>query len=154
MEAVEAVELWVLHGGPVDTSSPAAHCILSSEHAGHTEWAGEEAGLVEGMHVVKHFHAVHEDVVYSIGNLCVPFLQVLEVSGLLLVLIHQVLNVLSIYPNGDGRGPVQNLLQLKTDKERGMVANTRMRSGLLQGCLCRRITCRPTRPAPLLQVRE
>lgn len=115
---MEAVELWVMNWRPVDTSSPAGRCILSSKHAGHSEWTGEEAGLVEGMHVVKHLHAVHEDVVYSVGNLCVPFLQVLEVSGLLLVLIHQGVNVLSVYPNGDRRGPVQNLLQLKADKER------------------------------------
>lgn len=115
MEAMEAVDLWVVQRGPVDTSGPAG---LSTEHAGHTEGVGEEAGLVKGTHVFNHLHAVHEDVVHSICNLCIPLLQVLEASGLLLVLVQQGLNVLPVDPNGHGRGPVQNVLQLKTDIEK------------------------------------
>lgn len=107
MEVVETVELLIVQRRPVDTSGPAG---MTTEHAGHAEGTGEEAGLVEGAHVVKHLHAVHEDVVHSICNLCIALLQVLEAPGLLLVLIHQGLNVLPVYPNGDGRGPVQNLL--------------------------------------------
>ncbi len=84
MEAMEAVDLWVVQRGPVDTSGPAG---LITEYAGHTEGAGEEAGLVEGTHVINHLHAVHEDVVDSICNLCIPLLQVLEASGLLLVFV-------------------------------------------------------------------
>lgn len=111
---MEAVEILVVQRGPVDMSGTAG---MTTEHAGHTEGTGEEAGLVEGTHVVKHLHAVHEDIVHSVCNFCIPLLEVLEASGLLLVLVHQGLNVLPVDPNGDGRGPVQKVLQLKTHRE-------------------------------------
>lgn len=93
---MEAVKLRVMHGRPVNTGS--------SEGTGHTERAGEEcrlleSGLMEGTHVIEHLHAVQKDVIHSICDLRVPFLQVLEVSGLLLVLVHQTLDVLPVDPD-------------------------------------------------------
>lgn len=101
---MEAVKPGVMHGRPVNTGSPAGRRILSSRDAGHTERSGEERrlgerGLMESTHVVEHLHAVREDVIHSVGDLRVPFLQVLEVSGLLLVLVHQSLDVLPVDPD-------------------------------------------------------
>lgn len=102
---MEAVELWVLEGRPVDAGR-------WPEGAGHAEGSREEVGLVERAHVVEHLHAVQEDTVNSLGHLAVALLQLLEMLALLLVLFLQGLDVLTVDPDGKRRRPVQNLLQL------------------------------------------
>lgn len=73
----------------------------------------EPRGLVQGAHMVKYSHAVHEDTVHTVRHVSVAPLQVLEVLLLLVVLFLQSLYVLTVYPDGERRGPVQELFQLR-----------------------------------------
>lgn len=73
----------------------------------------EPSGLVQGAHVVKYSHAVHEDAVHAISHVGVAPLKILEVLPLLMVLFLQSLHVLTVNPDGERRGPVQELLQLR-----------------------------------------
>lgn len=96
---MEARELWVMEERPV-----------------HTEGSAEPSGLVQGAHVVEYLHAVHEDVVHVVSHVGVAPLQILEVLPLLDVLFLQSLNVLTVNPDGERRGPVQELLQLRQEQ--------------------------------------
>lgn len=77
-------EMWVMEEGPVDTGGSV-----------------EPAGLVQGAHVVKYSHAVHEDAVHTVGHISVASLQILEVLPLLVVLFLQSLDVLTVDPDGE-----------------------------------------------------
>lgn len=79
---MEASELWVMEEGPVGGSV-------------------EPSGLVQGAHVVKYSHAVHEDAVHAVSHVGVSSLQILEVLPLLVVLFLQSLHVLTVNPDGE-----------------------------------------------------
>lgn len=96
---MEIRELWVTEEGPVDAG-----------------WSSKPSGLVQGAHVVKYSHAVHKDAVHTVSHVSVAPLQILEVLPLLVVLFLQSLYVLTINPDGERRGPVQELLQLRQEQ--------------------------------------
>ena len=122
------MEHWALKWGASDTRTshvqlcshldlPLTLLACSLPEAGHAERAGEEGAGVEGPHVVKHLHAVQEDAVYAFRHLRETLSQVLELLALSPVLLLQNIHVLTVNPDGEWRGSIENPLQLQKEEE-------------------------------------